>query len=217
MSNFVDLTGRKFGRLTVIEQAPNKGRGKTTWLCRCDCGQEVAVLANSLISGNTRSCGCLAIEILKQRSYTHALSIGANGKKTRLYGIWIRMRQRCSDQNSSDFDGYGGRGISVCEEWQNYKNFHDWAMSHGYDEHLTIERKDVDGNYEPSNCKWIPARDQARNTRKNHFITFQGQRKTLAEWCEILGMDSSLLRYRLKVWDVRKALTTPVRRQAKCN
>lgn len=150
---------------------------------------------------------------LSERNKTHGLSLDENGRKTRLYGLWGRMKQRCRDPRAKDYPRYGGRGISICQEWRDFKNFHDWALSNGYNDSLTIERSDCNGNYEPSNCSWITPAAQARNTRKNHRITYMGQTKTLAEWSEILGMESSLIRYRLKAWgNIDEALSTPVGR-----
>jgi hypothetical protein len=120
------------------------------------------------------------------------------------------MKQRCFDSNCDDFKLYGGRGISVCQEWLDYKLFYKWAMSHGYMKKLTIERKNNNGNYNSNNCKWIPAKQQARNRRNNHFITYLGKRKTLAEWSEILNIESSLLRYRLKHWSIKEAFNTSI-------
>lgn len=145
---------------------------------------------------------------LSERNTKHGLCYGENGKKTRLYNIWVRMKQRCHDINASDFSRYGGRGISVCKEWVNsYVLFYEWSLANGYDDTLTIEREDVNGNYEPGNCSWIPMRDQARNKRNNHFITRNGVTKTLTEWAEILGIESSLLRYRLKHWGEEKTFS----------
>lgn len=213
-SNYKDLKGQRFGRLTCIEDVGRSKRGCALWRCRCDCGREAVVVSHSLISGNTKSCGCLASDAVIERNTKHSLS-RKNGKTARLYGIWRRMKQRCLDENCSDYAKYGGRGINVCDEWAgDYKVFHDWAVSAGYDDTLTIERLDVNGGYNPQNCAWIPSADQARNKRNNHFIEYRGSRKTLAEWSEELGMESSLLRYRLKHWGVNRAFNTPVRRQA---
>jgi len=148
---------------------------------------------------------------LSERNKTHGLSIGANGKKTRLYSIWIRMKQRCSDLNSSDFNEYGGRGITVCDEWAKYEKFHKWAMSNGYKENLTIERKDNDGDYVPLNCCWASRSEQSKNKRNNHLISFHGETKILMDWSRELGVDQSLLRYRIKNWGVERAFTTPIR------
>lgn len=140
--------------------------------------------------------------ILLKRNTTHGLSRGPDGKIIRLYNIWSRMKQRCHDLNSSDFAFYGGRGIQVCPEWRSdFKSFHDWAHANGYDDSMSIERADVNGNYEPGNCSWISMKEQSRNKRNNHLIAYGGETKTLAEWAEILGIQSSLLRYRLKHWD----------------
>lgn len=142
---------------------------------------------------------------LSKRNTKHGLCFDENGKKTRLYNIWIRMKQRCFNKNSSDYDRYGGRGIAVCEEWKNcYKEFHDWAIANGYNDELSIDRIDNDGDYEPDNCQWITMAQQARNKRNSHMITHNGETKTLAEWAEDMDIESSLLRYRLKHWGKNK-------------
>jgi hypothetical protein len=152
-------------------------------------------------------------EVLIKRNTKHNLSQDENGNTTRLYSIWCRMKQRCFYVNSLDYKFYGGRGITVCVDWRNdYKKFHDWAIANGYDKNLTIERTDNYGDYCPDNCKWTTRTEQSRNKRNNHKISFNGQTKTLAEWSEILGIESSLLRYRLKHWSIKKAFTLPVRR-----
>lgn len=163
MHNFIDLTGQRFGRLVVIERTTNKG-DHPSWLCRCDCGGEKIVRGSDLKSGHTQSCGCLHKEvvtsILEQRTNKHT-----HGKsRTRLYRIWSAMKSRCFDKKRECFKHYGGRGIAVCIEWKdNFQSFHDWAMANGYEEHLTIDRIDVNGNYEPSNCRWITLEQQQTN------------------------------------------------------
>jgi hypothetical protein len=205
MGNAIDITGRRFGRLVIIERAAN-WRGKTMWRCRCDCGSQLAVQTNSLTSGNTKSCGCLASGLLAERNTTHGMT------HTRIYGIWRRMRQRCGDPNCTDYERYGGRGVSVCEEWaESFEAFHTWALANGYQRELTIDRIDADGDYEPRNCRWITLADQNRNKRNNRLISFGGKTKTLAEWSRALGIDHSLLRYRIRHWGVERAFTTPVR------
>ena len=208
-----DIIGQRFGRLLVIKEAEKIGNRRSS-LCKCTCGNTVKVRLYSLISGNTYSCGCLRKERLERRNYKHGLSLDGNGNRSRLYGRWNRMKQRCSDAGTTDFKNYGGRGIKVCDEWANYQPFHDWALANGYDDNLSIERIDNEGNYEPGNCTWVRPEQQARNKRTNHRIRFHGVTKILAEWSRELRIETSLLRYRIKAWGVEKAFTIPVRRQS---
>lgn len=134
---------------------------------------------------------------------------------TRLHNIWDTMKQRCTNINRKDFENYGGRGIKVCDEWLDFNNFYNWAMNNGYEEGLTIERKDFDGNYEPINCEWVTLQQQARNKRQNHFVTINGETKTIAEWSEISGIPPKTLRYRIvNGWD-ENDLFSPVDRTLK--
>lgn len=136
----------KFGRLTAIKKVGTKGNGKgskSIWLCRCDCGNEKEILRNSLVSGTTKSCGCLEKEVKATMHLKHGMA------KSRLWNIWTGMRDRCSRSNNKDYQRYGGRGIRVCPEWDSdFRNFYDWSMGNGYSDELTIDRIDNDGNYE---------------------------------------------------------------------
>lgn len=187
MGKLIDLTGQRFGRLLVLKRhGANDGNGKPMWLCKCNCGAEIAVSGWSLKSGNTKSCGCLKLE------HPSRLSHGAWG--TRLYRIYKNMKRRCSDVNAPEYKHYGGRGITVCDEWMNsFEAFRDWALANGYHDtcnraEYTIDRIDVNGNYEPSNCRWASQTVQMRNTRRTRYATCDGVTKSIGEWAEELSM-----------------------------
>ena len=198
MGKFVDLIGKKFSRLTVIKRMENDKYHNTKWLCRCECGNEVVVYALALRSGDTCSCGCLRNK--------HGL------RKSRLYRIWQHIKERCYKPNTKCYNNYGGRGIKMYQEWlDDFMNFYEWAMSNGYKDDLTIDRIDVNGNYEPSNCRWVTQKVQARNTRVNNYITYNGETKCVAEWAEIYNIKPATLSYRLHHgWNIEKALTLPI-------
>lgn len=191
----IDLTGRRFGRLTVIERADgrnNKYRN-ALWNCVCDCGNHVVVASGKLLGEHTQSCGCLHIEALSQANKTHGMS------KTKLYGVWRSMRQRCSKPYCRQYKNYGGRGIQVCDEWNaDFNAFYLWSMETGYKPGLTIDRIDVDGNYEPSNCRWATYKEQGNNKRSNIFLEFDGESHTLSEWSDITGIPYDSIRKKYK-------------------
>ena len=162
MGKLIDLTGQRFGRLTVIERAEDyispQGIKHVRWCCRCDCGNAHTVAGLDLRRGKTISCGCFHNELLSARVTSH--------KKcdTRLYRIWKNMRNRCYDPQNNRYYRYGGRGITVCEEWlHDFKAFYDWAMANGYQDDLSIDRIDNDKGYSPDNCRWETAKEQNRN------------------------------------------------------
>lgn len=165
---FKDLTGHRFGMLTVIKRAENRrflcGRTLVSYLCRCDCGEEKNVLASNLLNGHTKSCGCIQKQ---SRVVTHTKH---GSSQHRLYTTWTNIKQRCGNPNSDDYKNYGGRGITVCDEWKNdFQTFYDWAMANGYEDHLTIDRIDVNGNYCPENCRWVTRIVQRHNRRDSNI------------------------------------------------
>lgn len=212
MAKVKDLTGQKFGRLTVIRKADYyispKGQKQTQWLCECDCGKKLIVRTTNLKSGNSKSCGCLNIEQIKKsenknKKYPQLIY---NKKTKRLLNIHRNMIKRCNDKNKNWYKN----GVKVCEEWLNdFISFYNWAINNGYQDNLTIDRINNNGNYEPSNCRWTTYKKQARNTSKNHLITYKNKTYCIEEWSEITGLTSRtiLLRLRRK-WSIEKALTT---------
>lgn len=205
---FKDLTGQKFNHLTVIEYIGQR-KGRTMWRCQCDCGNEIEVDSSSLKSGNTTACGCRQ-------------SIGwGNGKthgkiRTRIYRIWRGMKDRCTNPNNPYYKNYGGRGITVCKEWKdNFQAFYDWAIANGYADDLTIDRIENNGNYEPSNCRWVDRFEQMSNTRSNRNIEYKGKTQTLAQWARELNFPYYILDGRINNygWSVEKAFETPIQKR----
>jgi hypothetical protein len=196
-ANFRDLTGRVFGRLTVVARAENIGNWQSRWTCRCSCdGKLVIVRAACITNGGTQSCGCLR--------QTHG------GSGTREYRIWLAMKMRCADQSQ---DNYGGRGISVCERWRDsFENFLADMGKCPSPDHSIDRFPDNDGNYEPGNCRWATAIEQMGNTRKNRMLTYKGETKHASEWARLIGMKVGTMMARLrKGWSDEKIIEMPVK------
>lgn len=202
-----DLTGQHFGRLIAIKRVGQTKGGNALWLCRCDCGNEKIVAGSNLKNGHTRSCGCLHSEIASvattKRNTKHGL------RHEHLYNTWAKMKARCYSRGCKDFVNYGGRGVVVCDEWCNdYVAFRDWALANGYCEDLTIDRIDVNGNYEPNNCRWATRAEQNNNKRNNRLIEFCGEVHNISEWAKIVGVKYDTLWMRInRGWPVERALT----------
>ena len=191
-SDFIDITGQRVGRLIVLKNV-KMGRN-TKFLCRCDCGKEKVINSSSLRNKTTKSCGCLNSEIVTKRNWKHGE--GINGNFTKEYRAWMHMKGRCYVKTDKAFRNYGKRGIKVCDKWKNsYKNFlQDMGRCpDGY----SLERINVNGDYTPENCEWIPMKDQSRNTRVNVRLTAFGETRILADWARQLGVSYGAIKYHL--------------------
>lgn len=184
----IDLTGLRFGRLKVISEYGLSKQQNTTWLCLCDCGNIKIANSSYLITKTTMSCGCLRREKSIKRFTTHGKS------KTRLYNIWASMKQRCYDKNSDSYNSYGRKGIIVCDDWKKYQGFESWALENGYNNHLTIDRINVYGNYFPENCQWISFYENRKKHRNSIMLNYDGRIEPLKTWCDILGLPTQTVR-----------------------
>lgn len=177
----IDLTDKRFGRLVVVRPY-DKVKGLIRWECVCDCCKKTIVYGSCLRNGSTRSCGCLLTDFNK--------SMKKHGSEPkRLYKIWTGMRSRCNDRNNKDYNRYGGRGITVCQEWQDFIPFREWALDNGYKENLSLDRIDNTKPYEPNNCRWATAKMQANNRTNNHKVSYRGETKNVSEWADQFGLD----------------------------
>lgn len=186
-----NLIGNRYGRLTVKEFS-HMNKKHSYWLCVCDCGNTHIVRSDCLKNGYVQSCGCLNKE---PRNVTHGQT------KTKLYHVWASMKNRCLNDNDANFRHYGGRGIKVCDDWLKFEPFRNWALSHGYEEGLSIDRIDVNGNYESSNCRWVTRDIQAKNRRPRTMdilIEYNGVTKNLREVAKECGIKYATLYYRYK-------------------
>lgn len=200
--------GDKYGRLTVVAEVEGSSYSRRI-LCKCDCGKNKIVDLVKLLNGNTKSCGCLKKELRIKQNTTHGLT------NHPLYTVWNSMKGRCMNPKDPSYRNYGARGISICDEWLDFRCFYEWAMASGYTKGLTIERINNDGDYCPENCCWIPREEQSANRRMNRFLTFAGQTKTMSQWAKEFGLKRETIRDRIKRgWSVEKAITTPILKEA---
>lgn len=195
-----DLTGKTFGLLTVINRAENDINSKSMWCCKCDCGNEKIISGNSLSRGNSTSCGCFKLKL----HTTHGMS------KSNIYKVFTGMLQRCNNKKHKNYKDYGARGISVCKDWLTFESFYKWSMENGYRENITLDRVDNNGNYSPSNCKWVTMAQQSLNKRSSFYITFNGKTQTLKEWCNELNIPYPQIYTRIAVkgWTCERAFLT---------
>lgn len=197
-----DYTGIRFGRLVASYFVERVESGGALWCFSCDCGNSIVRNVKSVRTGTTRSCGCLFRETMIERNTKHGLC--KNNPKE--YRSWKDMRGRCNTPTDSDYADYGGRGIRVCERWDDFAAF--LADMGKRPDGCTIDRVDVNGDYEPGNCRWAPAKVQANNKRTNHLIQMRGETRTLQQWCDELAIEPSKVRYRLKKgWAIARAFS----------
>ena len=190
-----DLTSKKFGHLTVIKMNEKRGpSNKVMCTCKCDCGNTIVVMSNSLTTGKTVSCGC------RIQNKTHGMT------NNRIYKIWADMKNRCTNINNQSYSDYGGRGISICKEWNKFENFYEWSKISGYSDNLTIDRINVDGNYEPNNCRWATYEQQNNNKRNNIYVEFNNEIITLTELSRITNISFMTLRKRYNKGDRNEKL-----------
>jgi len=205
MTRRYDLTGKRFGRLVALHPDKNE-KGRRVWKCQCDCGNVSYPLTSNLVLGGTNSCGCLFKEKLLKRITSHGKA------NTKIYKLWTYMISRCHNPNDTCYDRYGGRGISVCDEWHDFEQF--YADMGNCPDGMSIDRIDNDGNYEPDNCRWATIIQQANNKSSNAMIEFNGERMSMMDWSRKLGISYPALRHRRqRGWSVERMLTTPVKKQ----
>lgn len=195
-----DISGQKFNRLIAIKPIA-KRNGKWNWLFRCDCGKEVIIDKYRVIGGITKSCGCYKKEKMSNIHKTHGLT------KTNIYSRWLKMKDRCYNENSIAYKDYGGRGIKMCNEWEDdFMTFYHWAVNNGYKEDLSIDRIDNNKGYSPENCRWVTIKEQTRNRRSNIYV----RGKCLTDYCSDYGSSFSRVASRVKRgWDIETAIKCP--------
>ena len=213
MPRFKDLTGEKFGRLTVIACAGKNKHNHYQWLCECSCEKHTRkiVSACNLRQGNVKSCGCLIINCYTS-NFKHGLA------KSRINLIYRHMKDRCLNSNSDWYKDYGGRGINICDGWlgdNGFTNFYEWAMKNGYNDSLTLDRKDNNKGYSPDNCRWVNQSVQNNNKRNNHYLTINGKTKTIKEWSIEYGISPHTFYQRIRRHNMSEieAMTTPLARK----
>lgn len=201
----IDLTGQTYGEWEVLQRLDVE-KGSRRYLCKCTCGTVKNVRHGDLRSGRSTNCGCIKRQHFIKRNITHNL------KNHRLYSIWRGMKSRCYNANVPHYHCYGGRGIRICKEWlDDFYCFYKWAVSHGYRDDLSIDRINVNGDYEPSNCRWVDNHTQANNKTNNNYLTIRGTTQTLTEWADIYEINIRTVKSRLSTgWDAIDALEAPI-------
>lgn len=198
MPKKIDLTGRRFGKLTVLAEHPERNGKEIMWVCKCDCGNTKIIAGHNLRSGGSTTCGC--------STRKHGM------RNTRLWSIWDGMRKRCYNPSHPYYFIYGGRGITICEEWlQDHAKFFEWALANGYQDDLTIDRIDFNGNYCPDNCRFVDVVTQLNNRSNNCHVEINGENKTLGEWSRITGIGYQTIYRRYRRGDRGQSLIREVK------
>lgn len=199
-----ELTGMVFGKWSVLHRVENNYKNCTRWLCVCECGKEKIVYGFHLTSGKSKSCGCANFKNLNYSNLRHGMT------GTKIHQAWTHMRARCNNADDKNYKNYGGRGITVCVEWDSFESFYDWSMANGFRNDLSIDRIDNNGIYEPNNCRWTTNKVQQNNTRFNRLISINGTTKTFTQWTELIGINKATLEYRIKnKWSDEQLLSKP--------
>lgn len=186
-----DMTNKTYGKLKVIGYNGNDNRGERMWLCKCDCGTEVVRNGYGLRSGRTTHCGCDTGNRISKSLTQHGMT------NSKLYYTWVNMKTRCENPNYYLRDSYGGKGITYCDDWKDSSKFIKWAIENGYSDELSLDRINNDGNYEPSNCRWVSMQVQQNNRTNNRIEEYNGVKDTLANWSRKLNIEYAKLQYKL--------------------
>lgn len=200
----MDIIGKTFGRLKVVARVENVTGRKRKYLCLCVCGNTAKVIGGNLRNGNTSSCGCLFREITRSQSITHGKT------RTKIYRTWCNMVSRCENSKNDHYYQYGGRGIKICDRWKTFKNFFDdmGDIPTG----MEIDRIDNNGDYSPSNCRWITHIENCSNKRTSRTLDYNGESKTIAQWSRSIGIKQGTILKRLKSgWELSRILTEPLK------
>lgn len=208
----IDITDMRFNRLTAIKYLRYDNNNGSVWLFKCDCGKFIETHSSHVRRGATKSCGCYNRDRIRQKTAKH------NFGGTKIQTAWSHIKQRCYNPNCKSYADYGGRGIKMCDEWKNsLESFGQWSLANGYEDGLTIDREDNDGDYEPSNCRWVSMTVQENNKRNNRFVMYNGEKMTLSQLARLTGMDRTTLHKRIVSygWSAERAVTEPVGRNCR--
>lgn len=186
---YKNLAGAKFGYLTALERVGTNKHGSVLWKCRCDCGNTKIYPSGKLVDGRATNCGCMTVEIRRKKASKHGITAGG---KPRTFVIWNGMKLRCLNPKATSYPNYGARGITICDEWMSFENFHNWAINNGYGDDKEIDRIDNDGNYCPENCRWVDRKFNRLHQRRIRNIEISGEILSINAWCKKVGISKTI-------------------------